>query len=257
MLEIIDLNFAYPNGAGCLKNVNLSLKKGEILTVLGKNGAGKSTMLGLMSGALKPNSGKVMLNGRNVLDMSNKERAKFMAYVAQSEVCEYEYSALEYITMGRAAHLGIFAKPAKEDYETAKKYIQMLGIGHLESKFITQMSGGEKQMSSIARALTAEPELIIFDEPTSALDFGNQYKFLKMAKWLLEKGYTIILTTHNPDFAILLGGVVALVKNGGEVECGSVNEIIKSENLSRLYDTALDVSFVESVKRNCCLTYPL
>lgn len=257
MVELRDMSFSYPNGAGELKNVNLSLKKGQILTVLGKNGAGKSTMLSLISGALKPKSGEALLKGKNVLEMNAKERAKVMAYVAQSEVCEYEYSALEYITMGRAAHLGIFAKPTKDDYDIAKKYINMLGITHLSSKFITQMSGGERQMSSIARALTAEPELIIFDEPTSALDFGNQYKFLKMTKWLLEKGYTIILTTHNPDFAILLGGVVALVKNGGEVACGSVEEIIKSENLSALYDTPLSVSFVDSVKRSCCLTYPL
>lgn len=257
MLEIKNMNFAYANGAGQLHNVNLSLKKGEILTILGKNGAGKSTMLGLISGALRPNSGEILLKGQNALSLSNKQRAKFMAYVAQSEIYEYEYTALEYITFARAAHLGIFARPSEADYDIARKYIAMLGIEALTDKFITQMSGGQRQMCSIARALTAEPEIIIFDEPTSALDFGNQYKFLKVVKRLLTEGYTVVLTTHNPDFAILLGGTVALVKDGGEVASGAVDEIVKSENLSKLYGLNLSVGYVDDVCRKCCLTYPL
>ena len=257
MIEIKDMNFAYPNGAGRLKDVNLRLEKGQILTVLGKNGAGKSTMLGLISGSLKPISGKISLNGEDVYKMSSKERAKIMSYVAQSEICEYEYTALEYVTFARAAHLGIFAHPGEDDYEIARRYIKMLGIEHLSNKFITQMSGGEKQMSAIARALTSEPELIIFDEPTSALDFGNQYKFLTVVKRLKEKGYTIVLTTHNPDFAVLLGGLVALVKGDGEVAFGDSDEIIRSEFLSELYGLNLNVDFIEQVGRKCCLTYPL
>ena len=117
MLEVRNLNFSYPNGAGKLENVNLKIGAGEILTILGRNGAGKSTTLGLISGSLKPVSGEIFLDGKNVDSLSNKERAKIMAYVAQSEVTEYDYTGLEFITMGRAAHLGIFARPSKEDEE--------------------------------------------------------------------------------------------------------------------------------------------
>ena len=171
MLEVKNLNFSYPNGAGKLENVNLKIGAGEILTILGRNGAGKSTTLGLISGSLKPVSGEIFLDGKNVESLSNKDRAKIMAYVAQSEVTEYEYTGLEFITMGRAAHLGIFARPSKEDEEIAKIYTKKLEIEHLEEKFITQMSGGQKQMCMIARAMAAQPKMIIFDEPTSALNF--------------------------------------------------------------------------------------
>ena len=105
--------------------------------------------------------------------------------------------------------------------------------------------------------MAAKPEIIVFDEPTSALDFGNQYKFLRTVKQLKEQGYTIVLTTHNPDFAVLLGGYVALVKGGGEVAFGSVDEIIESEQLSKLYGLNLCVEYIEQVARKCCLTYPL
>ncbi len=257
MLEVRNLNFSYPNGAGKLENINLKIGAGEILTILGRNGAGKSTTLGLISGSLKPISGEIFLDGKNVDSLSNKERAKIMAYVAQSEVTEYEYTGLEFITMGRAAHLGIFARPSKEDEQIAKIYTKKLEIEHLEEKFITQMSGGQKQMCMIARAMAAQPKMIIFDEPTSALDYGNQYKFLRTVKWLKELGYSVVLTTHNPDFAVLLGGYVALVKGDGNVEFGTVSEIIRSENLSKLYGLSLNVSYIDEVKRECCLTYPL
>ena len=196
MLEVRNLNFSYPNGAGKLENVNLKIGAGEILTILGRNGAGKSTTLGLISGSLKPVSGEIFLDGKNVDSLSNKERAKIMAYVAQSEVTEYDYTGLEFITMGRAAHLGIFARPSKEDEEIARIYTKKLG-------------------------------------------------------------YSVARTTHNPDLAVLLGGYVALVKGDGEVGFGTVDEIIRSENLSKLYGLNLNVSYIDEVKRNCCLTYPL
>ena len=143
MLEVRNLNFSYPNGAGKLENVNLKIGAGEILTILGRNGAGKSTTLGLISGSLKPVSGEIFLDGKNVDSLSNKERARIMAYVAQSEVTEYDYTGLEFITMGRAAHLGIFARPSKEDEAIASIYTKKLEIEYLEDRCITQMSGGQ------------------------------------------------------------------------------------------------------------------
>ena len=201
MLEVKNLNFAYPNGAGRLENVNLRVGKGEILTILGRNGAGKSTMLSLISGTQAPHSGEVWLSGKNSAELSNKERAKIMAYVAQSEICEYDYTGLEFITMGRAAHLGIFARPSEEDTAIAKEFTAKLEITHLEDKFITQMSGGQKQMCSIARAMAAKPQIIVFDEPTSALDPEMVKEVLDVMRQLADSGMTMLVVTHEMGFA--------------------------------------------------------
>lgn len=256
MVEISNLSFGYTNDKLQLKNVNLSLKKGQILTILGQNGAGKSTLLNLICGVLNPNNGSVKIDGKDISELSFRQRAAIIGYVSQSEVCEYDYSVFEYVLMGRTAHIGTFAKPSENDEKIAHEYLDMLEISHLKDKIITRLSGGQRQMAQIARALVSEPKIIMFDEPTSALDFANQYKFLRAARALLGRGYTVILVTHNPDFPLLLGGFTALVKSGGAVEFGKSEQIITSEKLSNLYDLDLSVEFNEKVGRICCLTYP-
>ena len=257
MVRVESLDFGYVKSAPLtLRDVNLNLEAGAMLTILGQNGAGKSTLLNLISGTLTPLRGKISIDGKDMASLGAKGRAEIIGYVSQSEVCEYDYSVFEYVLMGRTAHIGIFSQPSENDYKLAQRYMKMLEIWHLKDKIITRLSGGQRQMASIARALCSEPKIVIFDEPTSALDFANQYKFLRATKELLKNGYTVVLATHNPDFALLLGGYVALVKGGGEVAYGKAEQIIKSEILSKLYDLKLDVSYNEKVGRVCCLTYP-
>jgi len=257
MLEVQGLNFAYEPGKFVLKDVNLRLERSQILTILGRNGAGKSTLLSNICATLSPQSGTVSIDGTNLHSLSPKQRARIIAYAPQNETYEYDYIARDFVTMGRAAHLGMFARPSEADYAVAARYMQMLGISHLADQPITQMSGGQRQLVTIARALCSEPEIIIFDEPTSALDFANQYKFLKTIKWLSTQGFSIIMATHMPDFAILLDGMVALVQGDGGVKFGSVADTITSEALSALYGIELSVEHSDIVGRKCCLTYPL
>ena len=157
MLEIRGLNFAYANGAGMLNNVNLSLKKGEILTILGRNGAGKSTLLGLISGINAPKSGEILVGGVNLSELSARERAKLMGFVAQSEICEYDYTGLEYVTMGRAAHLGIFARPSKDDEDTAREFIKILLAFGYHRKFKILKAKNERHHKNHGRA-RAQPK---------------------------------------------------------------------------------------------------
>ena len=234
MLEVKNLNFAYPNGAGRLENVNLRVGKGEILTILGRNGAGKSTMLSLISGTQTPHSGEIWLSGKNSAELSNKERAKIMAYVAQSEICEYDYTGLEFITMGRAAHLGIFARPSEEDTAIAKEFTAKLEITHLEDKFITQMSGGQKQMCSIARAMAAKPEIIVFDEPTSALDPEMVGEVLNVMKDLAAQKMTMVVVTHEMGFAREVASRVMFLADGYFLEEGSPAELFGKPKNERL-----------------------
>ena len=236
MLEVRNLNFSYPNGAGKLENVNLKIGTGEILTILGRNGAGKSTTLGLISGSLKPVSGEIFLDGKNVDSLSNKERAKIMAYVAQSEVTEYDYTGLEFITMGRAAHLGIFARPSKEDEEIAKIYTKKLEIEHLEEKFITQMSGGQKQMCMIARAMAAQPKMIIFDEPTSALDPEMIGEVLDIMKDVAAKGITMLVVTHEMGFAKNVANRIFFMHGGKIAVDDTPKNVFENPSNQRLQD---------------------
>ena len=236
MLEVRNLNFSYPNGAGKLENVNLKIGAGEILTILGRNGAGKSTTLGLISGSLKPVSGEIFLDGKNVDSLSNKERAKIMAYVAQSEVTEYDYTGLEFITMGRAAHLGIFARPSKEDEEIARIYTKKLEIEYLEDRFITQMSGGQKQMCMIARAMAAQPKMIIFDEPTSALDPEMIGEVLDIMKDVAAKGITMLVVTHEMGFAKNVANRIFFMHGGKIAVDDTPKNVFENPSNQRLQD---------------------
>ena len=171
MVRVESLDFGYVKSAPLtLHDVNFNLEAGAMLTILGQNGAGKSTLLNLISGTLEPLRGKISIDGKDMASLSAKGRAEIIGYVSQSEVCEYDYSVFEYVLMGRTAHIGIFSQPSENDYKLAQRYMKMLEIWHLKDKIITRLSGGQRQMASIARALCSEPKIVIFDEPTSALD---------------------------------------------------------------------------------------
>ena len=131
--------------------------------------------------------------------------------------------------------------------------LKRMGITHLASKLYTQISGGERQQACVARAVVQKPKLIVFDEPTSALDYGNQLRTLSLIKELSEQGYGIIMTTHNPDHVILLGGTVGLLSREGEMETGPADEMLDEKRLSEIYDTELKIVYVEEVGRKACL----
>ena len=153
MVRVESLDFGYVKSAPLtLHDVNLNLEAGAMLTILGQNGAGKSTLLNLISGTLTPLRGQISIDGKDMASLSAKGRAEIIGYVSQSEVCEYDYSVFEYVLMGRTAHIGIFSQPSENDYKLAQRYMKMLEIWHLKDKIITRLSGGQRQMASIARA---------------------------------------------------------------------------------------------------------
>ena len=144
-------------------------------------------------------------------------------------------------------------KPGKEDYYLVDKAIEDLGIEKLRNKSSRMLSGGEKQMISIAKVMVQEPEIIIFDEPTSALDYGNQLKIMKLIRNLSDKGFTVIMTTHDPNQVILLDSKVGIMNREGHFEIGEkYSEIMKEETLSSLYRTDIKMVYVEELGRTIC-----
>ena len=185
--------------------------------------------------------------------MKVSDIARLVGFVPQSSSPTFGYSVLDFVVMGRAPLLSTFARPGKEDRKAAEAALEQLGIAHLADRACSEISGGERQQAVIARAIVRRPEIILFDEPTAHLDYGNQLRTLKIIKQLSEEGFTTVITTHNPDHAILLGGKAAILDRDGHLDSGPADEMISEERLGRVYGAPLLVRYVEEVGRRVCL----
>lgn len=252
--DVQKLAFSYPGGRTVVKDATFTLDKGEILTILGPNGAGKSTLFNCLANIRRPTSGRILLNGRNMTDMTVKEIAGIIGYVQQSHTPVFDYTVLHFVTMGRAAKVGIFSKPNAEDRQIAMDALETLHIAHLANRPYTQISGGERQMALIARALTQQPEAILLDEPTASLDFGRSTHILKLVQDMQAKGYSVIMTTHDPNHAILLGGKTAILDRNGELHVDLTKNIVTEERLRQLYDSDLHIVDIPALHRKACLS---
>lgn len=254
--EIKDLRFRYPGTEReVLCGIDLDIERSDVLSILGPNGAGKSTLLGCMMNLNHPSSGSVSVGGRNISVMTARELAARVSFVPQNIRPVFGYTVLEFVTMGRAPMISALGRPGEKDREAAMEALEKMGIGQLAGRPFTEISGGEMQQATIARAIVRKPEVILFDEPTAHLDFGNQLRTLRVIKRLSEEGYTTVITTHNPDHAIMLGGRAAILDRNGKLLSGSTEEIVNEENLSTIYNSELKIRYIEEAGRRVCL-YP-
>ena len=249
-----NIDFTYPTGRNKILNgCSLTLRQGELISILGPNGAGKSTLLNCACGLLTPQGGSVLLNGENIKGMDPKKIARVIGYVQQNQKSAFGYSVFNYVLMGRANSVGLFQRPSKEDEEMAHDVLATMGISHLADAPITEISGGERQQAAIARAVVQKPQAIFFDEPTAHLDYGNQVHTLHLIASLRDKGFAVIMTTHNPDHCMMLGGNVAILDKDGRLETGKYNEILTEERLKTVYNADLRLTYVDDVKRITCI----
>ena len=252
--EINDLSFSYPESERqVLDRVSLKVGEGEIVSILGRNGAGKSTLLGCMLGLLKPQCGEILLSGKELINMSEREIATIVGYVPQTHVPSFAFSVLDFVMMGCAPRIGLFSKPSKREREDSYTALIELGIEDLSERPYTQISGGERQKATIARAIVSKPRAVCFDEPTAHLDYGSQLLVLRIIKALSDKGYSVVMTTHNPDHALLLQGKAVLISNDGTLVYGEAESIVTQENLSKIYDADVRLEYIESLGRNACV----
>ena len=237
-----NISFAYKRENLILNDVSLEVNSGEIVCMLGPNGTGKTTMLRCLLGFNKALKGKITIDGKQMSSLGFKNRAKCLAYVPQYSSLSFPYTVKEVILMGRTAYLSYGMPFSKDDYEFAMKTIERLGISHMSNCLYNELSGGQKQMVLLARALAQDAKILIMDEPTANLDYSNQVKMLETIKQLVQEGYGILMTSHFPDHAFLTESRVILMKGGEKLYDGNPNEVITSEILTNLYQTSVEVS---------------
>lgn len=224
-------------GYGChpvIKDVSLEVEAGEILCLLGPNGSGKTTLLKAILGFLKLQAGEICLDGEDISSWPRARLARVMGYIPQAHHPPFPFKVLDVVLMGRTAHLGPLAAPGPRDVEIARQALAALNISYLEDRVYTEISGGERQLVLIARALAQQPQVLIMDEPTSSLDFGNQVRVLGRIAELASQGLSIIMATHFPNHAFTCAQKVALV-NHGTVVAGPPGSMITEASLKSLY----------------------
>lgn len=253
ILEVNNLSFHYHNSRTIFHEVSLNVDKGEVLSILGPNGSGKSTLLNCIANLYSPKSGEILLNGQPMSKMNLREVARVIGYVPQIHTPAYAFSVREFAVMGRTPYIGAFTTPGVEDYRIADEALERMGIAHLRDKPYTEISGGERKQVTIARVIAQQPQLILLDEPTAHLDYGNQHRVIQMLRQLAAEGYALIMTTHNPEHAIILNGKVAILNREGVLSVGQAAETLSAETLSNLYGLSIKTIYDEDAKRTVCV----
>jgi iron complex transport system ATP-binding protein len=231
--------------------ITLSVVPGEVLCLLGPNGAGKTTLFRTLLGLQPALAGSIAIDGVPLAYLKPADIAQRLAYVPQAHVTEFSYSVLDVVLMGRTARLRSFASPGSEDRRIALGKLASLGIRDLAERDYTQISGGQRQLVLIARALTQGAPFLIMDEPTASLDFGNQAMVLARIRELAAEGYGVVLSTHDPDHALLLATRVAIIADGGVKTIGKPGDVVTAQTLSALYRTEVEVEETPSGRRVC------
>lgn len=235
-------------------DVTLELASGEVLCLLGPNGSGKTTLFKTLLGLLPPQQGAVLIEGRDARAMARDAIARQISYVPQAHSAFFPYTVRETVLMGRTAHLGLFSAPSARDHAVTAAAIERMGMTHLTDAIYTQISGGERQLVLIARALAQEARVVIMDEPTANLDFGNQVRVLERIRALAGEGIGVLLSTHDPDHAFLCADRVAMLHEGRLMGCGTPADTMTVENLQQLYGVAtqlVDVDTGHGMRRVC------
>jgi iron complex transport system ATP-binding protein len=243
-VEITGLNFSYGRGGHRLHDVSVRVLPGEACALLGPNGAGKTTLLRCLLGLLVPDRGTITIGGTDLAALSCRELARLVAYVPQTSSTVFPFTALDMVVMGRTPHLGITATPSAADRRAARSILAGLGIDHLAGRAFAQLSGGERQLALIARALLQEAPVLVLDEPTAALDYGNEVHVLTVLTELAAAGHTVLMTTHQPDHALTYATRAVLMRAGAIVADGPPEQIITSDRLTDLYGTPIHVAQV-------------
>ena len=233
-LEVKNLSFAYRDHP-VLQDISFDTRPGEFLSVLGPNGVGKSTLFRCILGILRDYQGEILLDGREARGIAQREMASMIAYIPQSHRPTFGYTVQDTVLMGVTHRLSPFAAPRAKHIRQAREAMARVGVQDMADRSFAQLSGGEQQLVLIARALAQQTRLLIMDEPTSSLDYGNQLRVMQRVKTLARQGYTILLSSHNPQQALLFADRILALHDGVICADGTPEEVISPTLLEKLY----------------------
>jgi iron complex transport system ATP-binding protein len=254
-LEARHLDFGYP-GHRVGSDVTLALGAGEVLCLLGPNGSGKTTLFKTLLGLLPAQGGEVAMDGADIKARAREEVARLVSYVPQAHAAFFPFTVREVVLMGRTAHMGVFSSPSRRDREIADAAMERMRLAALADSVYTRISGGERQLTLVARALAQEARIVVMDEPTANLDFGNQVRVLEHIQSLAQSDIGVLLSTHDPDQAFLCADRVAMLHQGRLAHLGTPDEVITSVSLNQIYGVDVvvtRVSMEDGGERRVCL----
>lgn len=239
-LELSSVSCGY-GAKAVVRDVSFALHSGEAMYLLGPNGSGKTTLFRTVLGLMPPLAGHVRIDGADTAGWSRRALARKLAYVPQAHTPPFPFSVRDVVLTARTAHLDMFASPGKADGIVADRAMEAMGISFLANARYTEISGGERQLVLIARALAQEAEFLVMDEPTSNLDFGNQVRVLRRVKELASSGLGLLITTHMPDHAFLSATKVAVLKDGNILAIGTPDTVMTEDTLQAAYRLSLRI----------------
>jgi iron complex transport system ATP-binding protein len=249
-ITVSEIRFRYAadeDGEDLLRGLTASVAAGSVTALLGPNGVGKTTLLNLILGWLRPRHGTVSLFGRELGSLSRRETGRTLSLLPQEEHVPFEYSALEYVLLGRTPYLPPLSAPTDDDRRIAGEALERVGVGSIAGEPITEISGGERQLVMLARSLAQEPRILLMDEPTSHLDLANKRRLADLIRTLAAEGTTVLFTTHDPEFAAVCADNLLLVTEGKLLAHGPVRHVMTAELLTRVF--GVDVTVAEVAGR--------
>lgn len=238
-LEAKQVTFAYGK-VPVLHGTSLALPKGAMCALIGANGSGKSTLIRLLAGIAAPLGGVVSFNGLPLTTLDPRERAKFIAYVPQNSSTVFPFTALEVVLTGRSPHLGRFRFEDRKDADIARAALAALDAAHLAARPVTELSGGERQLVAVARALAQEPQVLLLDEPSSALDLKHRTQLVRALRRLRDgHGITVLMITHDLMILERTFDAVYAMKDGIVVAEGTPEVVLSDDTLTYIYDAPI------------------
>jgi iron complex transport system ATP-binding protein len=234
VLALRNLQFSYRRHQ-ILTGVSFSVDHGEIVSLLGANGAGKSSLLRIALGLIKPPQGDVLIGGVSIKCLTHRQIAQQLAYVPQSHTAPFPFEVQDVVGLGRLAESGLFRGQGEADCQAVEGALERLKISHLAHRRYTEISGGERQLTLMARAIAQGARILVLDEPATGLDFGHQIHLLQQLSQLASQGYGILMTTHHPGHALAISSRVVLLKDGAVLKDGPPKLTVTPEAILELY----------------------